>query len=56
MLKPNISKGIECYVDEKFSGAFDKSCSEDPTSIFSRIGHVIKHVNYHMLWVSKLQS
>ena len=36
MLKPDISTGIECYTDANFARAFDKSCSENPATVFSR--------------------
>jgi len=56
ILKPDKSKGIECFVDADFAGAYDKQNSEDEENVLSRTGYVIKYANCPVLWVSKLQS
>ena len=56
IMTPDISKGLECYVDADFAGACDKENSENPESALSRTGHVIKYANSPILWVSRLQS
>ena len=56
MLKPDFSKGLDCFADADFAGPFDKTSSEDPENVLSRTGHVIKCMNCPMLWVSKMQS
>ena len=56
ILKPDKSKGIECFVDADFAGAYDKQNAEDEENVLSRTGYVIKCANCPVLWVSKLQS
>ena len=56
LLKPNKSKGIECFVDADFAGACDKQNSEDEENVLSRTGCVMKYANFPVLWMSKLQS
>ena len=56
IMAPDISKGLECYVDTDFARACDKKNSENPESGSSRTGYVIKHANCPILWVSRLQS
>ena len=33
IMTPDISKGLECYVDADFAGAYDKENSENPESV-----------------------
>ena len=41
--KPDNSKGLQIFVDADFAGAFDKAVAEDPASVYSRTGFVIKY-------------
>ena len=41
--KLDISKGLEVFVDADFAGRFDKAVAEDPTSVYSRTGFIIKY-------------
>ena len=43
---PYVSKGLEVFTDAYFAGGFDKSCAEDPKSVYSRNGFAIKHVDF----------
>ena len=41
ILKPDLSKGLEVYVDEVFAGSCEKDASEDPYTVHSRTGFII---------------
>jgi hypothetical protein len=43
-------------VDTDFAGGWCKETSEDPSSILSRSGYVIRLCGCPILWVSKLQT
>ena len=44
-LKLDATKGLEALADADFAGACNSSTSDDPTSVCSRNGFVIKHQN-----------
>lgn len=50
------SKGIECYVDADFAGAYDKNDSSNPRDLLSRMGYVVKYAGCPIIWTSKLAS
>ena len=56
ILKPDKSKGLECYVDADFAGAWSKHSSHDPKSVHSRTGFCIFYAGCPILWKSKVQS
>jgi hypothetical protein len=56
IMKPDLSKGFECYVDADFAGTFTKATADDPQSCLSRTGYVIKFANCPLIWSSKMQS
>ena len=56
ILRPNKSKGLECYVDADWAGAWTFSSSFDPLSTHSRTGFVILYAGCPILWKSKIQS
>ena len=56
ILRPDKSKGLECYVDADFAGAWNQADSSDASSVFSRTGFTIMYCNCPILWVSKLQT
>ena len=47
--KTDATKGLEVCVDADFAGACDSDASDDPTSVCSRTGFVIKHQNCPIL-------
>ena len=55
IMYPKNDKGLECYVDADFSGGWSTNKSDDPASVYSRTGYIIKYRNFPILWVSKLQ-
>ena len=53
---PNKDKSLETYVDASFAGSWNKAWSDEPTSVMSRTGFVIKYANCPIIWNSKLQT
>ena len=53
---PKNDKGLECLADADFVGGWSTNESDDPASVYSRTGYIIKYSNCPILWVSKLQS
>lgn len=56
LLKPDNSRGIECFVDASFAGDWLKDRADDPLSVVSRTGYVIFYMGCPVVWVSKMQS
>ena len=56
ILRPNKSKGLECFVDADWAGAWTFSSSFDPLSTHSRTGFVVLYAGCPILWKSKIQS
>ena len=47
---------LEFYVDADIAGAYSKEYSDDPISVKSRTGYVIKYAGFPIEWASKLQT
>ena len=56
ILKPDRSRGLECYVDADFAGYWSTYSSHDPLSVHSRTGFCILYAGCPILWKSKIQS
>ena len=57
IVKPNENfQELECYVDADFAGAYCKEDNDDPISVKSRTGYVIKYAGCPIAWASKLQT
>ena len=56
MLKPDLKKGLEIYVDTSFAGVYDNETSEDTSIVYSRTGFIIEHANCPITWKSTLQT
>ena len=56
ILKPDQSRGLECYVDADFAGSWSTQSSHDPLSVHSRTGFCIFYAGCPILWKSKIQS
>ena len=54
--EPDNSKGLEIFIDADFASRFDKAVAEDPASVNSRTGFVIKHAGCPIIWKSKVQT
>ena len=56
LFKIDRNKSIEVFVDASFAGDWNRSWSNDPTSVFSRTGYVIFLAGCPIVWLSKLQT
>ena len=56
ILRPDKSKGLECFVDADWAGSWSYQSSMDPLSTHSRTGFVILYAGCPILWKSKIQS
>ena len=56
VLRPDITRGLEYFVDADFSGTWNKLSSSDPLSYHSRTGFVIMYAGCPILWKSKTQQ
>ncbi len=54
--KPDLTKGIEVYVDADFAGGWDPADSMNADNIYSRTGYVIRYAGCPIYWQSKLQT
>ena len=46
---PKNDKGLECFVDADFAGGWSTNESDDPASVYSRTGYIIKYRNFPIL-------
>ena len=56
ILNPELSKGVECFVDAGFAGDYHKDRSEDSENLLSRTGYVIRLWNCPIIAVSKMMT
>jgi hypothetical protein len=56
ILKPDTSKGIECFVDASFAPGWRPETPHEATNLFSRTGYVICYANCPVHWTSKMQT
>ena len=56
LFKIDMKKSIIIFVDASFAGDWNKSWSEDPTSVLSRTGYLITYAGCPITWLSKLQT
>ena len=54
--RPDKSKCVDVFVDASFAGEWNKAWSEEPTSVMSRTGYVVKYASCPIIWCSKLQT
>ena len=54
--RPDITRGLECYVDADFAGGWKDGNHDSPESVFSRTGFVIMYAGCPITWGSKLQT
>ena len=55
-MKPDLTKGIEVYVDADFAGNWDRDDSINPDTARSRHGYIIKVHGCLIVWKSQLQT
>jgi hypothetical protein len=56
ILKPDKSRGLECYADADWAGSWNDRSSSDPLSSHSRTGFVILYAGCPIIWASKMQQ
>ena len=56
IFKPDITKGVECFVDADFAGGWNQADAIDAGSVLSRTGYVIMYAGCPLTWCSKLQT
>jgi len=54
ILRPNVDFKLSCCVDSDFGALFRSENPEDPVSVKSRTGYLIKFGCVPILWVLKL--
>ena len=54
--RPDITRGLECYVDADFSGGWKDGNHDSPESVLSRTGFVIMYAECPITRGSKLQT
>ena len=54
--EPDLSRGLECYVDADFAGGWKDGDHTCPESVMSRTGFVIMYAGCPIHWCSKLQT
>ena len=56
IFKPDLSQGLDCYVDADFAGLYGYEDEQDPVSVRSRTGFVLTLFGCPIVWSSKLQT
>ena len=54
--EPDISRGLECFVDADFAGGWKDGDHSSPESVLSRTGYVIMYAGCPITWGSKMQT
>jgi hypothetical protein len=54
--KPDKNKGLECYIDADFAGAWSQADADNAENVLSCTGYVLMYPNCPILWVSCLQT
>ena len=56
IFKPNMEKGLECYVDADFAGGWSKEDVDQPDTVLSRTGFVVFYAGCPLVWASRMQT
>ncbi|GAX15565.1 hypothetical protein FisN_3Hu032 [Fistulifera solaris] len=56
ILKPDLSKSFEVFVDADFCGNYHRDESHDPDNVRSRHGYIITYAGCPITWKSQLQT
>ena len=56
IMRPDKTKGLECFVDADWAGNWTPQTSHDPLSATSRTGFVITFAGCPIVWGSRMQS
>jgi hypothetical protein len=55
-LEPDLTKGLDCWVDADFAGLWGYEDDQDPVSVKSRTGFSLTLFGCPIIWSSKLQT
>ena len=53
---PDMSKGLECYVDADFAGGWSKEDVDNPDNVLSRTGYILMYAGCPLIWASRMQT
>jgi hypothetical protein len=53
---PDLTTGLDCFVDADFAGLYGHEDEQDPVSVKSRTGFVLTLYGCPVIWSSKLQA
>ena len=53
---PDISNGLECYMDTDFKGGWSLEVGDDADNVMSRTVMVVMYANCPVYWSSSLQT
>jgi hypothetical protein len=56
ILRPNMTRVLECHVNADFAGGWDRQSTTDPSPCYSRTGYVIWYAGCPLIWASKMQT
>ncbi len=56
ILKPNLTRGLECYVNADFAGGWSSGDHTNPKAVLSCTGFVIMYAGCPIFWSSKLSD
>ena len=56
VFKPDLNKGIECYVDADFARGWNLLDCDNTDNVLSRKGYMIFYAGCLLVWMSKLQT
>ena len=54
ILKPNIRKGLECYMDADFADGWAKVDARNPDNVLSCTRFIIFYANCPIVWASRM--
>ena len=52
----NQTLGLECFVDADFEGGWNSLDADDPSTVLSRTGYVIRYMGCPILWTSTMKT
>ena len=56
IMRPDKTRGLECYVDADWAGSWQHRSCHDPTSARSRTGYVIMYAGCPIVWALKMHT
>ena len=56
IFKPNLTKGVECYMHADFEGSWSKAVANNPGCVLSRTGVALFYAGSLIFWAGRLQT